>query len=669
MISINKTSNRRLCWLVALLLFALGPLSAQDVKTTVILPQRDLTISNNTTEDAASLRIHGEISGGSRVYPQFGFLQFDCSNNIPEGAMIRSLKLRIYLKDVVDENNEQTLVACELNNFDWANRRWADWDIEGQSRIARSKVSPADVGKAIDLKIKLKDVPKLLSLVLYAGAEDYSYYSTAQATSEGVFGMQPRLIVEYSLPSRFMAGNWAQLKNDPQHSGQQTWRSNIPPNDVDVQFIIKGGTEFYIKNNPIIYDNDLIVPIEQTGNGKKPQGYYIHRYSLESSAKLIASSERLDGIIKYQPVLIAPNLLLCITGRQGKRLNILDITNDFKQVPYLDYLFDPITAPPVIGTDGSLYLSTTGGLLAYPAYKPGNKIRPKWKFAPLPNTANHHFSSVSLSKDERKAYVVLGDTDSLYTIDNTDGKILNRTALSFSINTSSNEAFIPIPIVDRNTGSVLLSSGDGKGKQVKIFDEAGTLKHALPKGDYSYSQAVVNSNGAYVVKDGYLLQINLETFSVQDSASFPELNPASTLVTNIEGFIYVLNTEANREACHIFLKDLLLTSETSLSRQFAGENLRNGRLLLAPDGNLVVGNDNFIALIRPSVFIDRTPNLKLDQINDQSVYYAAESIRVKGSVTVQNPNNAILYSRGSISFEPGFKVKKGAKLTCKVVPE
>ena len=601
MISIKNQSFLYKASLLALLIFISAFTHAQD-KYLTLLPSKDIMVSVQDPDQSFNknddvLTIHGETNDGEKQYMEESYLQFDL-NAIPKDAKIEGATVRLYLKEPVDNSGRQTVRMYLLpsesawsEDFNWNTRPGKATPITQRKRIAQARIDPADINKGIGFKIKRltnidQEFPKKrLSFLLAASKEEYDYYTSRDAVKEGKYIQQPKLILEYKRENRFTGGEWPQMRFDPQHSGQQTWYRYQGMHNMEFEKIIEESGNYVGDVAPILHNNRLYFSVRASN------GYFIRRYLLGDPIVQEASSANLGQLLKFQPVLTLEQNLFCILGRTAKSVVILDIKNQLKELKRFD-LEAPVTATPVVGTDGSLYLSTKMGLYAYTP-----DFRIKWKVKLLGNLDNHHFSSLSLSQDESKAYVVFGDTGELLTLDNTDGSILQRKK-ALSLYKSSDEVAVPIPIVDKNTGKVVVTDGFRKGKKFCIFDENGQLLKtydACSTEGECFSQAVVTQQGAYLIHDNALEKYNLENLSVARS-SISELNPASSLVADDNGYIFIVDNPENSVSTTLVSPDLKLIKQKTTN---IDGNLKGGRLLLAPFGSLIVGNDNFIARIKP----------------------------------------------------------------------
>ena len=678
---IFKKSGQIRSFILLFLLLSLSTLEAQDVKVMTLLSDKEVTVSKPAPDkvsqkDYDGLFIKGEEKNGSVSYENLSYLQFNLGN-MPNHAQIKSLTLRIYLKEAVGSKTQSVKVypldAQKVwSDFSWETRPDSGDNIPIGKRkaIGLKDVSPKQRDSGTDFKFNIKDpiinskmaARGLISLLLAASKEDYEYYAARTAQEDG-YAYQPKLIIEYSIDSHLALGNWAQMKQDPQHSGQQTWASNVTPDLVKARKIIEGTNQFsYTKVNPVIYDGQLICAVQQTGTGNgNVEGNYLHRYALTSTGeRLNPESPRLSDIVKHQPVVGPKKQLYCILGKAATTLVELDLENNFEEKKR--FTTEPVTATPVVGIDGSLYLSTKGGLYAY---TPDFKI--KWKYAPLTNLKNHHFGSLALSKDEQKAYVVFGDDNKLVVLDTRDGTVLKSSEEIFSIKIEGDETKIPVPAVDVKTGKVVVLDGFRTGKQLTVFNIDGNLVKTYDgcgKSSECFSQPVITNGNAYFIQNGALMKLDLAIMNLV-SVGGTSLNPASTLAADKNGNVYVLNTTGKAADLTIYNKGDGTVKTTPLN-ELNDANLTGNRLLLAPDGNLVIGNDNFVALVQPVSFVGDVTTLSITSVpEDQKVYRTINAIEV-GAVVHKSPNNTILYAGKSISFKPGFSVESGAKLTCNI---
>jgi hypothetical protein len=86
-------------------------------------------------------------------------------------------------------------------------------------------------------------------------------------------------------------------------------------------------------------------------------------------------------------------------------------------------------------------------------------------------------------------------------------------------------------------------------------------------------------------------------------------------------------------------------------------------LLFAPDGTLFARSETQ----RLSLILPTRPAVILDQDNLRSgTIYSADTIQVAKNLNLGRTANIILKAKDNISFGPGFSVKKGAQLRCKI---
>jgi outer membrane protein assembly factor BamB len=656
--------------LVLLLLLFNQYVYAQNnqLRTMTILPFQDISIGSSNKE---LLQIKGEIIAGKKKYTSKAYIQFELST-IPEGSTVTSWTLRIYLNKAVDTSGEQLVKLYQLNELEIGSdlNRKSDSVINNMEALVAKGVNPSKPQSGIDFTYNIKSDNKkslinrkngLISFLLAAGSEDYYYYSSKVATAMGNHRLKPKLIINYRLPTRLNAFNWGQLKNDAQHTGQSPWYSNAYPTSLQFHKIITGDSSFYIdKMNPVIYKDFLIVPVQLTGITNTRATYFLRSYSIENPGKLISTSTPLNGLLKHQPVIDYKNRLYCITGNQGNNVQIFDLDNGLKTITSSfnveDSSTNKITATPVIGSDGSIYLSTKKGLYAYTS-----DYDIKWK---IDSNGHNHFGSVALSKDERKAYVVFGDAGQLITIDNTDGSIINKTK-AFLTYDGTDEIEVPLPSVDTATGTVIVTDGFRKGQSFFVFDSLGKQLFSAYKADI-FSEPVISNKSAYIIHNGSLERFDLTKGRVMNKSDLTSLNPSSSIVADIAGNIYILNTEENKHSIAVFDRDCKPVLSFNPQPLSDAANLLGNRLIFAPGGTLITGNNNFIIGMNPLTLSREYDNIALRGIiSDHCIYRANKSVIVD-AVTINNPNNVIIHSGGTISFKPGFQVSTGAQLSCKV---
>lgn len=658
-------------WALFVLLLVFSSVAAQtlpytnvhynDSRTIVILPNISLTQKpgDNTVtaetkqfcSDSNFLFISASTQRNKVSHDYSIYLQFSLAA-IPEGAIVDTVDLMIYLNKVKNTSSpfEQGINLYELDKP----KGNAIIDITGATSTAMSLASRKKLDQAIHLQPDIDSGETWVAerkgnwyCVLAAEeAETYRYYTERL----GDRGKQPKLVIKYHMPSAQVRKNsWPQYKYDAAHTGMLPWQSNTAASGFALKDVYSPAGANYIMAAPLLYNDNLILAYQSSA----PPMYRLRAISQQGNLLAETSGSDTIGLVKYGPVADRGNRIYCLTGNTANTLKVLSADSlkpIFKKTLENDA---QATALPVIGFDGSLYLSTNKGIYAY---TPQPECKLKWIYT----AGTNKFGTVALGEDEQMVYVYDGGNGKLSALNSIDG--VQKWAAT-GMATFEND--IPVPSVKGD--KVCVTNALRKGNTFYMLDaEKGTIvKKVASVGDL-ISQPVIGPNQVYIINNGQLEAYALSNGDKQPSIGPTELNAASTLVTDANSNVYILNTEQGRQS--LTLVQPSGANVPALPIGDAKGYLTGNRLLLTPGGNLLAGNNNHLYALAPSGFSEKTaltiPLNNAGDFNSEYLYRSEGAIKVAGK-TIAGKQNVVVHSGTSIGFQPNFSVKLGGTLSCK----
>jgi hypothetical protein len=113
----------------------------------------------------------------------------------------------------------------------------------------------------------------------------------------------------------------------------------------------------------------------------------------------------------------------------------------------------------------------------------------------------------------------------------------------------------------------------------------------------------------------------------------------------------------------------ILVEATRLAGQEKSANFRGDNILIGPDGTVYSANDNVLFAMQPKAQ-DEDIILNSEKARDanRSAFMARQKITVESGFEILPAQSLILESAGSIGFQPGVSVPKGARLSCIIQP-
>lgn len=647
-------------------------------KFTVLLPKTDTAIPAESDKD---LRIAADGKGQETAK---SFFKFDF-NNLPINAKVAELYLKLYVRpDKIKSGNASQTITILNGNNDWTGKEtklddaklsWARITIDSKP-IGRTKVTQSS--KSIITQLDITKSLELGSKFLYDGVlslaarspqkiEDTKFFSSITSETATNFSKKPKLIVTYEVSAYPFREDWAQPFANSQHNSLQGWKTNTYTTSAQLRKLLKTENENIQDGGVLIYKNQPVIFTQPTTG--KAAVFYVKQ--LNSRGDVLWSAG-VDAAAKYSPLIDEQGRLYYIS--ESGKLTVLDLNN--KGESLFSKSLSDITGGQIkvinnnvtIGYDGTIYVPSDQGLLALSAY-PQFKIR--WKYEQKLNEIN---GPISLSPDESKAFFINVDKNNkksrLIILDNMDGSLIAASGYDLGGYYNDPNYYIPSPVVQNNS-RVFVLNGFDNGNKLFVFD-INDKKEI--KTQFISSGNTVNTGISQPVIDGAEPEPNVffvynEKLAKYDALNnraieFTEsatLNNASILVTDNSSNIYAIDPYSDTKKVMGFRNDAGSPNTFSVNIDNQFQNPRKN-IVLAPDGTLYNTTATNIISITPLKVASSTINLS--NLSTNTVYRASDAITVE-EFSVIPTINTILNSGGSISFKPGFSVKKGAQLTCK----
>lgn len=632
-----------------------------DTRTAVILPNKtetqrpvDGAVSTDTKtfcSDDNYFYISSSTTGRKVNHDYSAYLQFSLAS-IPEGAIIDTVDLLIYLKNVKNTSSvfEQGVNLYELS----AARNNQVINIADASSIALSLVAKTDTAQAIHLRPDIINGATWVSerkgnfycMIAAEEAETYRYYTERS----NYMSRQPKLLVSYHMPfSQVRKKSWPQYKYDAQHTAMLGWQSNAVATGFKLNNVFSPVDANYIKSDPLLNDDKLVMAYQASGST------WSRLRTLSQQGNLLAETTTdVIGLVKYGPIADRKSNIYCIGGSTGGTLNVLNPDN--LQVMFTKQLENnaQATAPPVIGFDGCIYVSTDKGFYAY---TPQPECKLKWSYTLVTN----RFGTAALNEAEQIVYVYDGANGKIVALNSADGSLKWDANIGGTFTTD-----IPVPSVKNDR--LCVTNNQRKGNRFYIMNaNNGRIIDSVTTGiDNIISQPVIGTDKVFIINNGRLEAYALSDGTKQSTAAITGLNPASALVMDANDNVYVLNTEAGKQSLTMVAPGA--TTFPAIPISDASGYLTGNRLVIAPNGSLFTGNDNHLYSILPTGFsVKNDITIPFDNANDfksEYLYRSEGMIRVAGKTLMTN-QNVVIHAGKGIGFQPGFRVQAGATLSCR----
>lgn len=646
-------------------------------KFTVLLPKTDTAIPAESDKD---LRIAADVKGQETVK---SFFKFDFSN-LPINAKVGELNLKLYVRSnkVTSDFSSQPITILKGNN-DWtgnetnlddAKLEWAKFKKDTKSSgLTEVKKSSKSITAQLNIPNFIKFVSEflpdgVLSLVARSPEQNQNtkFFSSVTSETASNFSKKPKLIVTYEVSSYPFREDWAQPFANSQHNSLLGWKTNTYTTSAQVRKLLKTENENIQDIGILIYKNQPVIFTQATAGTAAV--FYVKQ--LNSRGDVLWSAG-VDDAARCSPLIDELGRLYYIS-KSGK-LTILNLNN--KGESLFSKAFSDITGGQIkiinnnvtIGYDRTLYVPSDQGVLALSAY-PQFKIR--WKYEQKPNEDN---GPVSLSPDESKAFFINVDKDNkrsrLIILDNMDGSIIAASGYDLGGYYNGSNYNIPSPVV-QNDSRVFVLNGFDNGDKLFVFninDKKEITTQFISSGNTvntGISQPVIDAEpepNVFFVYNEKLAKYDASTNTALVFDKSTALNNASILVTDASSNIYAIDPYNTPKKVMGFKNDANSPNAFSVNIENGFGNPRKN-IALAPDGTLYTTTATNIISITPLKVASSTINLSNFKTN--TVYKASDAITVERFDVIPTINT-MLNSGGSISFKPGFRLEKGAQLTCK----
>jgi len=581
---------------------------AETKATMTLLPKSAESVEpcNKPREDnLLTISVDGNNNPTSEV-----LITFDLSP-IPSGATIEKTTLRLVADPDYKSSSQTVQIYTDCNK----NKSIGGWSI---NKPKPSTSSTEDLRKTI---IAAYNGRKELSLLLSSKSRlsDWRYYSKENFADTSSF--KPRLIIEYKLDQH------------PARTTERTfWKFFFEP----AQFKIKPFlADAVILSNPVFYKENIYLFAKPTSESTNLYALFFNgdenwnkKIGITPGAHALASS---NGIL-YS---VGENRIeLYDLKQEGVRLNGKSI-DDFK-----------LSVSPTLGADGSLYFERYGYI-----YGLNPKQEELWRYPSAPDAGKaEKVSRIALGPDAQKfAYALtrINKKNQLVAINTADG-----SADMYGFNEKFSDFHRPVVVAGPEQEYIFFSAcsvSDGilasysGGEQ--IWEKIGPV-----------SQPIADMEGKllFLIQNGKLQAYDKFNGKAVCTSARADLAATSNLVMDGEENVYFWNNGTflgYTKDCEPFFEQKLPDLPERLE------------LLFAPDGTLFARSETQ----RLSLILPTRPVFTLDQNNLRSdTIYSADTIHVVENLNLDSTVNIILKAKDNISFGPGFSVKKGARLNCKV---
>lgn len=467
-------------------------------------------------------------------------------------------------------------------------------------------------------------------------------------------GYCPRLIITYSLPNTATQTNWAMSQADRQHTAStysrfagekpSAWVANEVKDLGDVQ------------TDLVMYANKIYTVGYKEG---KTNLYAIEPYSKNA----VVVGENLPVHSKQaMPAINGNGVFYYFTANAAHCIELANRNIKTENVITYSSIEAPI-ASPTIGQDGALYLVMTNNVYAYSPF-------PEHKQLWLYSLADKK-SPITLNKAGTIAYFVSYQKDSIFAVNTSNGKQIASATIAGLTNVENEGA--TIPLVD-NAGNVYVSNKLTNATTIDIFNEKLGLIRRV--SGTNMSRPVMGAGDfVFWVNNGILTK-----------ATADKDNSTSTLSSGLS--VHSIVADASNNVYCLGKNRVLYTYIDVTNNYSVGTIDYQKAMIIAPDGVLYTATNSLVYKFSPStytgnytvtatdiqnnntVFRGTTLNIPTNINVDKTQTFVGGKLVVTAngtsSPTFNTKANVSLIGNTGISFQPGFHVKQGATLACKV---
>lgn len=511
-----------------------------------------------------------------------------------------------------------------------------------QDSVLRANVNPAFISK---------NLYKTLGISLKVHKNTLTF-----ANKSLLPGNCPRLVVYYTLKN-YQKVEWAGAQGDAQHQAQTATNFG---GIIPTGFTCEKVTE--ITNNQqdlVMYKNKIYVAAPGEINALKAANLYAIEPNTKNKTRIATN---LDNSIQM-PVIDYAGRLYYISEN---KVSVFDLNNgNAKTEPISISGMKTIKVSPTIGKDGTLYLVLSNIICAY---SPFPQHRLLWQYS-----LSGDKSPLTLNPEGTIAYVASYTRDTLYAINTNNGRKIGEVAVALA--PVQNEG-ATIPLVN-NKGYIFVSNQLINATQISIFDKnlvpVNTIKET------NLSRPIAGKDIVFWMNNGNLIRADSMGNTLSKVLVKASLSTHS-LVTDLSNNAYVLGMDNS-----LYYIAAKATSAVSVKSQNAFQKA----LIIAPDGVLyTTTSDNlhrFTTTFASTSFATdytlgvadkqnnniclrgKTVNIPNDYVlMNKKILLANETINLGTNTTIDKAADITLdIGKGGISFKPGFRVEKGATLSCK----
>jgi len=583
-------------------------------------------------------------------------LTFDLSG-VPANAIIKNVSLQLILNDTYTTVRLAGEVKNESHNMTIRNRSTGNYEAGDEVLLGTT-----DSKLFADKIITSKASENAITLRIFTQEDDKKYKISniiSDSKTAADPAKTPRLIIDYNPELKPLA--WSGMYANAQHSstGVSVFQDGSMPTGLKVNFLAETGPN----KGLILYGDRILL----TGGSTA-------LYALDplTGNKTLLKNE-LDPPA-YSPVVSRDGYYYHASAGKIIRIKLNDATTQNWPIS--------ISNAPVLGRDGSIYLTTDTFVRAY---TPPPQQKLLWRYdIGYKGGVTVRSSPVSLSNDDSLAYVLYGKNDDtaaqLAAIN-----VANKKVKTYPLNLDLyGNAKMPVIVVGKSDYLYFID-GDFTGKNLYIFDKK--LNSQTIISNYKFvSRPVVSNNYVYVLADGNLLQ--LKGSQVTDKIEV-HASKADKIIADNDDNIYLLSGTLVT-MCSFKKGQNRNVVTLDIHKQFVYNDM-----IVAPDGSIYLTSDNYMYAIRPETFTPeyfaipglsfinnttyRSNNLEIghkrieqDDVLPTLIHQSKGNILIGNNgiliwpyVIFESGTDNTLESGGSISIQRGFKVEKGAVLSIK----
>jgi len=476
-----------------------------------------------------------------------------------------------------------------------------------------------------------------------------SYYASASTN------LAPRILVYYSYKSP--RNDWAGSHADGQHSGSTANR--FADAGAVTNFRLSSGQKFNkVQTDLVMYKGQVYMVDNAMGKTTV--------YAIDPVLNVQNKVGDFD-VATQMPAIDPFGRMYFVSTNKVDMVNLNNYAERRTAIPLSTT--EIVSAAPTSGRDGTIYLALNNYIRAYTPF-PGYQLI--WQYE-MPDAK----STVALSPDETRAYVI-NRSGMLVEINTINGSKVSSKTLRMK--DPGPDEGVTIPLVT-STGYVYVANKLIDADSMYVFNRNLTRVQSI--GGVNISQPVsgpdtllqtVNTSTAYFINSGNLVRSFPAASSVV--ATFKGNLSVRSLVADMTGNIYCLG---NDKVLYSYINRSVNVSPANPDDDAGFQKA----MIIAPDGSLYTTTSSALFALRPAYKSDYT--LKNTDIQLNNYTFRGNQLNVSGQYVLQGKkilvgNQAVsigpdsrldpaaditIESGGRVSFQKGFRVPAGARLTVK----